>query len=406
MPTITSAIDGIINTAATAATTAKNAVHAAVDAALAAAPAGPACLDGVTHLEDAWGQVALAYGAVGQIAALESLISAGGLTGLVGGIPTGILDLNASAPNAAAKLATATADRDDAKSYVLIHEPEVLAKYANCICSGLSAGAILGAQSCINANLPLLDADVLQVANPDNPAAHGSLDTVVQTLVNTAAGIALSGDCNAGVTELKKAQDLINAATAAVNDIKDCIEKLQALAPADPLLAAALPKFNAANNALTSAKNILANDTKVITTWQNRARCLLRSREITVVVRDESADQMGAGVQLAISNPVIAALNLPGIDATGILGSTICPGSAAHVTVPLAGIHLDPPAGAPPQPPSVPIVPELGVLVFNVTSPGSHPAFSAPVNAQGITTTSNPLQITLQLPDTSSITSC
>ncbi len=142
------------------------------------------------------------------------------------------------------------------------------------------------------------------------------------------------------------------------------------------------------------------------TTRQNRAKCILRSRTITVVVRDESGDQMGAGVSLSISNPIVEALQLPGIDATGIIGSTVCPGSQASVNVPLAGIHLDPPAGAPPQPPGVPIIPETGMLIFNVTSQGDHPAFTAPVNAAGMLTTADPLRITLQLPDTSSITSC
>src|SRR2546423_1515988 len=97
MATITTAITDIVNTAATAATAAKDAAHAAVDAALGASPSAPACLAGITKLEDAWGQVALAYGAAGQIASLQMLISTGGLTGIVGGIPTGVLDLSAAA---------------------------------------------------------------------------------------------------------------------------------------------------------------------------------------------------------------------------------------------------------------------------------------------------------------------
>src|SRR5207302_1604853 len=106
---------------------------------------------GITHFEDAWSQVALAYEAAGQITALETLLSTTGLTGilLVGGTPTGVLDLSAAAANAAAKQAAANADRDDAKTYVLVHTPEVLAAYANCIASELGAGAILEAQSCI-----------------------------------------------------------------------------------------------------------------------------------------------------------------------------------------------------------------------------------------------------------------
>lgn len=408
MPALTQTITDIVNAAAADTTNAKNAAHAAMDQAIAASPAGPACFDGITSLEDAWSQVALAYEAAGQITALETLLSTPGLTGilLVGGTPTGALDLSAAAANAAAKQAAANADRDDAKTYVLTHTPEVLAKYANCIAGELGAGAILDAENCINANLPLLDSDVLSVANPDNAASHGTLDVIVKNLVDRAAVTILTGDCNAGIFELKKAQDLINNATAVVGDIKDCIDKLSALAPADPLLATALPKFDSAKNALDSAKGVLANDGNVIAAWQNRAKCLLRSRTITVVVRDESGDEMGKGVALSVSNPIVDALNLPGINAAGIVGHTLCPGSQASITVPLAGIHLDPPAGAPPQPPGVPIVPETGVLVFDVTSPGDHPAFSAPVNVNGMTTTSNPLRITLQLPDTSSITSC
>ena len=333
MPAITATITTIIDTAATAATAAKDAAHAAMDAALSAAPAGPSCLAGITKLEDAWGQVALASGATGQIASLETLISTAGLTGLVGGIPTGVLDLSTAAANAATKLAAANADKDDAKSYVLTHSPEVLAAYSSCICSSLSLSAILEAQACINVNLPLLDSAVLQVANPTT-GVPGALDTVVKSLVDGAAGVSLTGDCNAGVTELKKALDLIKHATEIVDTIKECIDRLTSLAPADPLLATALAKFNPAKAALDNANNVLNSDTSVITTWQNRARCILRSRTITVVVRDESGDQMGAGVSLSVSNPIVEALQLPGIDATGIIGSTVCPGSQASITVP------------------------------------------------------------------------
>ncbi len=410
MPTLTDTITTLVNSAAAAALTAKDAAHTAMDNAVAASPAGPGCLSGITQMEDAWGQVALAFKNAGKIESLQGLIATAALTGTVlpgvGSPVTGPLDVTAATANAATQLAAANANADDARSYVLTHSPDVLAKYSNCICSSLSLAGILDAQACINANLPLLDSAVLQVANPDNTAVHGAVDDIVTSLVNRAATLPLSGDCNAGVTELKKALDLINHASSVVNAIKACIDKLTALAPADPLLATALPKFNSAKTALDNATNILNNDTAVITAWQNRARCILRHKTITIVVRDESGDQMGAGVSLSVSNPIIDALHLPGIDATGVIGSTVCPGSQASITVPLAGIHLDPPAGAPPQPPSVPIIPETGLLIFNVTSQGDHPAFTAPVNATGMLTTSDPLRITLQLPDTSSITSC
>jgi hypothetical protein len=402
VPAITTSIGDIANAAAAAATTAKNATHTAMDAATAAAPAAPGCFAGITDMENAWTQVALAYQAAGQITALETLISTASLTGLVAGVPTGVLDLSAAAANVAAKLASADADKDDAKTYVLTHSPEVLANYADCICSALSLPAILEAQACINSSLPLLDSALLKVVNGGVTAA---LDNTVLTIVNGASSLALS-DCNEGVSQLAQALDLIKTATGVVDTMKECIDKLTSLAPADPLLATVQPKFAAANTALTNAKNTLNNSSAVVTTWQNRARCILRSRAITIRVNDESGDQMGAGVNLSVSNPVIEALGLPGINATGILGSTVCPGSQATITVPLAGIHLDPPPGAPPQPPTVPIVPETGVLVFNVTSPGNQPAFSAPVHADGMTTTGDPLRIVIQLPDTSSITSC
>src|SRR2546426_2433074 len=209
MPTITDTITTLVNAAATATATAKDAAHTAMDGAVAASPAGPDCLSGITQMEDAWGQVAIAFKQAGEIESLQALISTASLTGTVipgvGAPVTGPLDVAAATANAATKLAAANADADDARSYVLTHSPQVLAKHSNCICSTLSLAAILQAQACINANLPLLDSAALQVANPDNPASLGALDTIVKNLVDGAASLPLSSDCNAGVTELKKA---------------------------------------------------------------------------------------------------------------------------------------------------------------------------------------------------------
>src|SRR4051794_35293975 len=83
MPALTDTITTLVNTAAAAALAAKDAAHAAMDSAVASSPASPGCLSGITQVEDAWGQVALAFKNAGKIESLQGLISTASLTGTV-----------------------------------------------------------------------------------------------------------------------------------------------------------------------------------------------------------------------------------------------------------------------------------------------------------------------------------
>lgn len=410
MTTLLDALTTALNAAEAAAQAALTDAQTKMDAAVAAVPT-PAgdCLQGMIALDDAWSAVAVAFEAAGRAEALRDLIDFGTLSATVLTVPpaTGNIDLSSLLGLTATKATAAVSHANDARVYVLTREQLVRDAFKGCVTAG-ALGPLLGvAQACVSATKDALNAAVTNLADPgpppgQTPLPNANLQNMVNALIDRGSHLTLTSDCNLGVLQLKMALDLINTAKDKASALTACLGELGAIAPADPLIGQGQTVLTAAQSQITNSQNLLDNDADVVATWMNRARCLLKSQNIVVKVRDESGDEMGQGVQVSVHNPVIdALLPLPVLPAP-----TECPGSQiTFQNVPMAAVPLAPPAGAPPKPAGVPDLPATATLVFNVARGGGR-TFSAAVDPNGLLMGSDRTTITLQLDEVSSLTSC
>lgn len=414
MPTLLSALSDGLTAAEAAAAAALTDTQTKMDAAVAATdtPAGD-CLQGLLKLDDAWSAVAAAFAAAGQAESLRDVVDAGALSATVLTVPpsTGNIDFSSISALATAKANAAATHAQDARVYVLTREQLVRDAFKGCVTAGV-LGPLLGmAQACVSSSIDALNAAVNNIPDPGTPSggmpiSNTNLQTMVNALIDRGSHLTLNDDggqgCNAGVLQLKLALDLINGAKDKAANLTSCLGELGAIAPADPLINQGQNVLSSAESQINHAKNQLDTDGAVTTAWTNRLHCLLKEHPITINVRDESGDEMGQGVQVSVHNPVLdALLPLPVLPAP-----TECPGSRVILgPVPMAAIPLAPPAGAPPKPPGVPDLPSAATLIFNVARGGGR-TFSAAVNPNGFLMGSDPLTITLQLDEVSSLTSC
>jgi len=409
--TLNTAIDQAVDAAEAAAQAALTATQTAMDAAVAAVDTpGGDCLEGMILLDEAWDAVTSAFEAAGRAESLRDLIQLGGLT--VPGI-LNPLDFTTIAANVATKTTAATTHANYAQTYVLSREQLVRDAFKGCVTTGVLAPLLGMAQTCVNAGIGALNAAINNAIDPGSPPGSPPIpDTTLQGMVSAliarAAALNLdnSGDgtgCNLGVYQLKLALDLIQDAKTKIDTLSTCLGELGAIAPSDPLIPQGQAVVTAAQGQITAAQGQLDSDPSVVATWMNRAHCLLKEMNINIKVRDESGDEQGSGVNVSLGNPIIEALlPLPTIP----LVVTHCPGSEVTVnSVPMAAVPLAPPAGAPPKPPGVPDLPTSATLIFNVAKGGGR-TFSAAVDFNGLLGTASRGEITLQLADVSSDSSC
>ena len=186
-----------LSTAATNATTHKTSTQTKTGQATAATDSPPACLEGLTKLDEARAEAELAHDEAGKAKQLLSVLSLGTL------IP----------PPTPAQLTTATTSRDtaiqaavDADAAIAAAEPIVVAAHDACILSKL-IGPII---DCVTQGITTAN-----VADPlGGAAAH--LDQIVQRMIDAAAAANPSpaGSCNEGVQLLADAVALIDQKAA------------------------------------------------------------------------------------------------------------------------------------------------------------------------------------------------
>src|SRR5919108_2964107 len=205
-----------LSTAATNAATHKTNTQTKTAGATAATDNLPACLEGLTKLDEARAEAELAHDEAGKAKQLLSVLSLGTL------IP---------APTPA-QLATATTSRDaavqaavDADAAIAAAEPIVVAAHDACILSKL-IGPIT---DCVTQGITTANDATTNVADPTGGAA-AHLDQIVQRMINAAATAnpTPAGSCNEGVQFLADAVALIDQKTAdaKLDKLQNCLDEL------------------------------------------------------------------------------------------------------------------------------------------------------------------------------------
>jgi len=346
-----------VATAATNATTHKNNTQTKTGQATAANDTLPACLEGLTALDDARKEAELAHDEAGKAQQLLSVLTLGTL------IP----------PPTPAQLATASASKDtavqaavDADAAIAAAEPIVLAAHDACILSKL-IGPIT---DCVTQGIATANDATTNVANPlGGPAAQ--LDQIVASMIDAAAAANPSpaGSCNEGVQLLADAAKLVDQKTtdAKLDKLQSCLDELAVAAPGNALLGQGQTAITNANTVIAQASALInGNGGKIRQVWRKRIACSTPVVGITVHVTDESEDDIGGGAKIAAVNFPLSSLipaELPAIP----IPSTNDHGRAT-MNVPLAPAPIPTPAGAPPAPPDLAPT-DVVSLMFTATHP-------------------------------------
>ena len=376
-----------LSTAATNATTHKTSTQTKTGQATAATDSPPACLEGLTKLDEARAEAELAHDEAGKAKQLLSVLSLGTL------IP----------PPTPAQLTTATTSRDtaiqaavDADTAIAAAEPIVVAAHDACILSKL-IGPII---DCVTQGITAANDATANVADPlGGAAAH--LDQIVQRMIDAAAAANPSpaGSCNEGVQLLADAVALIDqkTANAKLDKLQSCLDELAVAAPGNALLGQGQTAITNANTIVSQATALINGaGAKIRQAWRKRIACATPVVGISVHVTDESEDDIGSGVKVAAVNFPLSALipaELPAIP-------TPSTNSSGRVTmnVPLAPAPIPAPAGAPAAPPDLAPT-DVASLMFTATHPdrptGTH---TSPASHAGLI---GEVEVHIKIDDTS-----
>jgi hypothetical protein len=376
-----------IANAATSATTHRTNAQTKTGQATAATDTLPACLEGLTKLDDARKEAELAHDEAGKAQQLLSVLSFGTV------IP----------PPTPAQLTSATTSRDtaiqaaaDADMAIAAAEPTVVAAHDVCILSKL-IGPIT---DCVTQGIATADQATTNVADPLGGAA-APLVQIVQRMIDAAAGAnpTPAGSCNEGVQLLADAAKLVEQKTAdaKIDKLQSCLDELAVAAPGSALLGQGQTSISNANTIITQASALInGSGAEIRQVWRKRIACATPVVGITVHVTDESEDDIGSGVKIAAVNFPLSTL-IPAELPTIPIPSTNDSGRAT-MNVPLAPAPIPTPAGTPPAPPDLAPT-DVASLMFTATHPsrptGTH---TSPVTHAGLI---GEVEVHIKIDDTS-----
>ena len=357
--------------------------------------------DAQTKANDARKSALLAHDDAGQAQGLFAALTSLNLANLLGNIPT---------PQ---QMATATSQRDaavqsaaDADNAINNAEPKVIVDHDACLLSTFIAPLVacvtLGSQNATNATTNVAPPAIIG-------GASDRLDAIVQKMISKAATMnpTLDDGCNAGVQILADAAKLITDQTdaAQLGKLQDCIDELNAAAPADPNIAAGNAAKAAAQQLIEGAHNLLFDQTNpdILHTWRKRIVCTIPQLSFHVQVIDESDDGFGDTNADSVSvNVVNVPFNvLPELPLPVGLGDS---DGNMNIQIPLAPTPLPLPTGTPPVPSTLPTS-QVAALNFTATHPSTNNKGLATLAVDHTGVINGGATITIKIPDASSPTS-